>query len=100
MKIKYVPIVITLLVFIFNYTAPVLAAATPYNKIGIASIALNTKNGRLIAGQNLSKVWHAMLIASSNEAAIALVDNSGLTRKQSDWVILNLLSHPVLIQII
>jgi D-alanyl-D-alanine endopeptidase (penicillin-binding protein 7) len=38
----------------------------------------------LQAGDKVTKdnLWHAMLIASSNEAAVALVDNSGISRAQ------------------
>jgi len=124
---------------------PVFAASVPnYNNIGMASAAISTKTGKLIAGKNqnivlplasltklmtalvlidlkinltkkvtitkaevdyttpyiaqgdiTSKIdlvagdkvtkdnlWHAMLIASSNEAAAALVDNSGISRKE------------------
>jgi D-alanyl-D-alanine endopeptidase (penicillin-binding protein 7) len=51
----------------------------PYISQGDKTSQIDLKAGDKVTKDNL---WHAMLIASSNEAAIALVDNSGLTRKQ------------------
>lgn len=144
MKIHKISIIITILFFTLSSTLPTLAATTAYDKLGIASATINTKNGKYVSGQNQNTVlplasltklmtalvlvdlktnlqekviisqaeidytiayiepgdktssinikagdkvtkndlWYAMLIASSNEAAIALVDNSGLSRQQ------------------
>ena len=53
-----------------NYTFPYISQGDQTSKIDLR------------AGDQVSKkdLWHAMLIASSNEAAIALVDNSGISR--------------------
>lgn len=50
---------------------------TPYIDAGDITSQINLKVGDKVTVNDL---WHAMLIASSNEAAIALVDNSGLSR--------------------
>ena len=55
-----------------NYTLPYIAQGDKTSQI-------NLKVGDEVTNKDL---WNAMLIASSNEAAIALVDNSGLTRAQ------------------
>jgi D-alanyl-D-alanine endopeptidase (penicillin-binding protein 7) len=52
---------------------------TPYVAQGDVTSKIDLKAGDKVTKDDL---WHAMLIASSNEAAVALVDNSGLTRKQ------------------
>lgn len=50
-----------------------------YIEEGDITSKINLKAGDKVLVKDL---WHAMLIASSNEAAVALVDNSGLTRAQ------------------
>jgi len=55
-----------------NYTLPYISQGDKTSQIDLKAGDKVTKND----------LWHAMLIASSNEAAIALVDNSGLSRKQ------------------
>jgi len=50
-----------------------------YIEEGDITSKINLKAGDKVLVKDL---WHAMLIASSNEAAVALVDNSGLTRTQ------------------
>lgn len=55
-----------------NYTEPFIEAGDVTSKI-------NLRAGDKV---KLNDLWHAMLIASSNEAAVALVDNSGVSRKQ------------------
>ena len=55
-----------------NYTIPYIAKGDVTSKIEMKAGDKVTRND----------LWNAMLIASSNEAAIALVDNSGLTRTQ------------------
>lgn len=52
---------------------------TPYIEAGDITSKIDLRKNDKVTMRNL---WHAMLIASSNEAAIALVDNSGLTRQQ------------------
>lgn len=49
----------------------------PYIDAGDATSGINIKAGDQVA---LKDMWNAMLIASSNEAAIVLVDNSGISR--------------------
>ncbi len=51
----------------------------PYIEAGDVTSQINLKAGDKVA---INDLWNAMLIASSNEAAIALVDNSGLSRKE------------------
>jgi D-alanyl-D-alanine endopeptidase (penicillin-binding protein 7) len=55
-----------------NYTTPYIAAGDQTSKIDL----------RVGDQVKVKDLWHAMLIASSNEAAIALVDHSGLSRAQ------------------
>ncbi|MEI7452341.1 MAG: serine hydrolase [Candidatus Falkowbacteria bacterium] len=55
-----------------DYTAPYISQGDVTSKIDLQS-------GDKVTKDNL---WHAMLIASSNEAAVALVDNSGISRAQ------------------
>jgi D-alanyl-D-alanine endopeptidase (penicillin-binding protein 7) len=145
-KIFNFTITLSILIFISGQLILPAAAATttPYDELGMASVAINSRTGKLVAeknqnlvlplasltklmtaqvllsiGLNLNKtvtitesevnyttpyisagditskidlrvgdkvkvkdLWHAMLIASSNEAAIALVDHSGLSRAQ------------------
>lgn len=52
---------------------------TPYIDAGDVTSGINIKTGDKVL---LNDMWNAMLIASSNEAAIILVDNSGLSRAQ------------------
>lgn len=49
----------------------------PYIDAGDITSGINIKTGDKVA---LNDMWNAMLIASSNEAAIILVDNSGVSR--------------------
>jgi D-alanyl-D-alanine endopeptidase (penicillin-binding protein 7) len=49
----------------------------PYIDAGDVTSGINIKTGDKVA---LNDMWNAMLIASSNEAAIILVDNSGISR--------------------
>jgi serine-type D-Ala-D-Ala endopeptidase (penicillin-binding protein 7) len=51
----------------------------PYISEGDVTSQIDLKAGDKVTKENL---WYAMLIASSNEAAIALVDSSGQSRKQ------------------
>jgi D-alanyl-D-alanine endopeptidase (penicillin-binding protein 7) len=51
----------------------------PYIAAGDITSQINLQVGDKVLANNL---WQAMLIASSNEAAITLVDNSGLSRSQ------------------
>lgn len=51
----------------------------PYVGTGDLTSKINLSVGDQVTMEDL---WNAMLIASSNEAAVALVDNSGLTRDQ------------------
>ena len=55
-----------------NYTLPYIAAGDVTSKIDL----------RVGDKVKVKDLWQAMLIASSNEAAITLVDHSGLTRAQ------------------
>lgn len=50
---------------------------TPYIDEGDITSGINIKTGDKVT---LNDMWNAMLIASSNEAAIILVDNSGISR--------------------
>jgi D-alanyl-D-alanine endopeptidase (penicillin-binding protein 7) len=52
---------------------------TPYIDAGDITSSINLKTGDKVT---LNDMWNAMLIASSNEAAIVLVDNSGLSREK------------------
>lgn len=49
----------------------------PYIDQGDITSGINIKTGDKVT---LNDMWNAMLIASSNEAAIILVDNSGISR--------------------
>ncbi len=49
----------------------------PYIDAGDVTSGINIKTGDKVT---LNDMWNAMLIASSNEAAIILVDNSGISR--------------------
>jgi D-alanyl-D-alanine endopeptidase (penicillin-binding protein 7) len=49
----------------------------PYVDAGDVTSGINIKTGDKVS---LNDMWNAMLIASSNEAAIILVDNSGISR--------------------
>ncbi len=51
----------------------------PYIGKGDVTSSIDLRAGDVVTVNDL---WHAMLIASSNEAAVALVDHSGLTRAQ------------------
>lgn len=53
-----------------NYTLPYIAEGDVTSKINLKAGDKVTKND----------LWHAMLIASSNEAAVALADSSGISR--------------------
>lgn len=60
-------------------TAAEVAYTKPYVEAGDVTSQIDLRAGDQVTKNDL---WNAMLIASSNEAAIALVDNSGLTRAQ------------------
>lgn len=52
---------------------------SPYIDAGDITSSIDLRAGDRV---RLRDLWNAMLVSSSNEAAIALADNSGLTRKQ------------------